>query len=250
LLGVGSAAAGLLDLIYGELEAAHQPIQAISDHIPGVRVIAYVVGLWLIAGGVAIQSPGTRRAGAIALAVIYACFAAFQIPRFWTVPPLLGHSWRLYIGLVTGPCVQVVPIVGSLLLVSRGGAAGLRFAFAFATIAFGLEHLANPDDVATLIPAWMPLVSGATWSIATGIAFVLAGVAFALGGNLLRERKLDVLAARLLAVMFAVFSAGSLIPLLVAAPRDHTSWGGNVVNLAVIGATWLFADALDADPFM
>jgi uncharacterized membrane protein len=238
LLGVGSAAAGVLDLIYGAFEPAHQPIQAISDHIPGVRVLAYLVGIWLIAGGIAIMRPATARAGAIALAIVYACFAAFWIPRLWTVPRLYGHSWRLYIGLVTGPCVDLVPIVGALIVL--GKTRGVRGVMAFATIMFGLEHLANPADVATLIPSWMPL-GGETWSIVTGICFVAAGIAFAVG-------TLDVLAARLLAAMFTVFTLLSLIPLLIAAPREQTSWGGNFVNLAVIGATWLFAQVIQAAP--
>jgi uncharacterized membrane protein len=237
LLGAGSAGAGVLDLIYGEFEAAHQPIQAISDHIPGVRVLAYLAGIWLIAGGIAIMRPRTARTGAIALAIIYACFAAFWIPRLWTVPRLYGHSWRLYVGLVTGPCVDLVPIVGALIVL---GKTNVRYVMAFATIMFGLEHLANPADVAMLIPAWIPL-SGKTWSIVTGICFVVAGLAFAVG-------TLDVLAAKLLAAMFTVFTLLSLIPLLVAAPRDHTSWGGNAVNLAVIGATWIFAQLIQAAP--
>lgn len=235
LLGAGSAAAGVLDLVYGELEPAHQPIQAISDHIPGIHAIAWLVGLWLIAGGIAIVRPSTARAGALALAIIYACFAAFWIPRFWTAPRILGHSWRVYAGLVTGPCVDLVPIVGALIVL---GTTRVRGAMAFATIMFGVEHLANPADVATLIPSWMPVLSGEAWSIVTGICFVAAGIAFAVG-------ILDVIAAKLLAAMFTVFTLLSLIPLLIAAPRDHAAWGGNFVNLAVIGATWLFATALE-----
>jgi uncharacterized membrane protein len=232
LLGFGTAAAGVLDLIYGEFEAAHQPIQALGDHIPGVRLLAYFTGVWMIASGIALQWPRTARLAAIGIAVIYGCFAAFQIPRLWTVPPLLGPSVRLYIGLVTGPCVALVPVAAALIV--RGYSA--RIMFALCSIMFGLEHLANPDDVATMIPAWMPL-TGWLWSIVTGVAFVLAGLAFAL-------RRLDVLAARLLTVMFAVFSALSLLPILIAAPRDHVAWGSSFVNVAVIGATWIFADAL------
>ena len=235
LLGFGSAAAGVLDLIYGEFEAAHQPIQALSDRLAATHWLADLAGLWLIAAGLAIQCQRTRRAGAIALAVIYACFAAFWIPRLWIVPRMLGHSWRLYVGLVTGPCVQIVPVTAALMLVGLRVQVA-RYVTAFCTIMFGVEHLANPADVATLIPAWMPL-GGKLWAIVSGICFVLAGVAFALAWR-------DVLAARLLAVMYLVFSALSLIPLVIASPRDHTSWGGNFVNLAIVGATLVFAELL------
>jgi hypothetical protein len=32
--GIASVAAGIMDLVWGEFEPAHQPIQAWGDHIP------------------------------------------------------------------------------------------------------------------------------------------------------------------------------------------------------------------------
>lgn len=248
LLGFGTVAAGVLDLIYGEFEAAHQPIQAVSDRLAAMHWLAYLAGVALIAAGLALQWPRTRRAGAIATAVLYACFAAFWIPRFWIVPRMIGMSAHLMLGLIAGPCVQLVPMIAALIVYARTPrvAAIARPVIAVCAIFFGIEHLINPTDVATMIPAWMPL-GGTLWSIVTGIAFELAGIAIALGGSIMAERKLDVLAARLLALMFLVFSALSLLPIVIDSPRDHTSWGGNVVNLAIIGSVWLFADLLDDD---
>jgi len=54
VLGLASIAAGILNLIWGEFESAHQPIQAFGDHIPGVTFFAYLAAIWLIAGGSAI----------------------------------------------------------------------------------------------------------------------------------------------------------------------------------------------------
>jgi hypothetical protein len=42
VLGLATAAAGTLDLIWGEFEAAHQPIQAWGDHVPGQQILAYI----------------------------------------------------------------------------------------------------------------------------------------------------------------------------------------------------------------
>ena len=33
--GIASAAAGIMDFIWGDFDADHQPIQAFGDHIPG-----------------------------------------------------------------------------------------------------------------------------------------------------------------------------------------------------------------------
>src|SRR5438270_14014170 len=89
LFAAGSIAAGILDLVWGDFEAAHQPIQALGDHIPGREILAYIAAIWLIAGGTAILWRRTARAGAWALGVIYFIFAAFWFPRFYTAFPLL-----------------------------------------------------------------------------------------------------------------------------------------------------------------
>jgi hypothetical protein len=78
---------------------------------------------------------------------------------------------------------------------------------------------------------------GDFWAVLTGIAFVLAGIAIV-------SEILDVLAARLLALMLLVFGVLGLAPQILAAPHDHEAWGGNAYNLAAIAATWVVADSL------
>jgi hypothetical protein len=87
-----------------------------------------------------------------------------------------------------------------------------------------------------MVPKWIPL-GGQFWTILTGIAFVLAGVA-------ILSAVLDVPAARLLAVMLLVFSLLALAPRIVAAPHSHVAWGGNAYNLAAVGAVWILAASL------
>jgi uncharacterized membrane protein len=111
-----------------------------------------------------------------------------------------------------------------------------RWTFALCSADFGLAHLTGVHAVATMVPKWMPL--GADfWTVFTGIAFVLAGLAILSG-------ILDVLATRLLALMLLVFSALVLAPMIFASPRDHVAWGGNAYNLAAVGAAWIVADWL------
>src|SRR4051812_13262870 len=86
----GSTAAGILDLIWRDFEAGHQPIQALGDHIPGREILACIAAIWLVAGGAAILWRRTARAGAVALIGIYLVFGLFWLPRFYTAPRVFG----------------------------------------------------------------------------------------------------------------------------------------------------------------
>ena len=55
---------------------------------------------------------------------------------------------------------------------------------------------------------------------------------------------LDLLAARLLAAMLAVFGLLVWLPALAAHPQAHLTWAGNAVNLASVGAAWIVAELL------
>jgi uncharacterized membrane protein YphA (DoxX/SURF4 family) len=242
----GSIAAGILDLIWGDFEAAHQPIQALGDHIPGREMLAYVAAMWLIAGGAAILGRRTVRAGAWALAAIYFIFAVFWLPRFYTAPHALGFRVPLLIGLLAGVAQQLILVAAAGIvrasLATRDSAwlsrthLLVRWTFGLSSIAFGLGHLTGVREVAAMVPKWIP-PGGNFWAILTGIAFVLAGLAILSGVQ-------DVLAARLLTLMLLVFSVLVLAPRLLANPHNHVAWGSNAYNLAAVGAAWIFAESI------
>jgi uncharacterized membrane protein YphA (DoxX/SURF4 family) len=244
----GSIAAGILDLIWGDFENAHQPIQAFGDHIPGREILAYIAAIWLAAGGAAILWRRTARAGAGALAAIYFIFAVFWLPRFYTAPHLLGFRIPLLIGLLGGVAQQLILVAAAGIvyasLATRDSAwlsrarLLVRWTFGLSSIDFGLGHLTDVRVVAAMVPKWMPL-GGDFWAILTGIAFVLAGIAILSG-------ILDVLAARLLALMLLVFSVLVLAPGPLAHPRNHVAWGSNAYNLAAVGAAWIFTESIAA----
>ena len=189
VFGLASVAAGILDLVWGEFEAAHQPIQALSDHIPGVKVLAYIAATWLIVAGAAIQWRVTERAGAVALAIIYFIFGAFLFPRFYTAPHYLGHHPAVYIAVLASVAQQIILVVAALIVyglagvrrsLSPGAALIARWTFGLCSVVFGLGHLTAVRDVAPMIPKWMPF-GGDFWIVLTGVAFVLAGVAIVSG---------------------------------------------------------------------
>jgi len=244
LYGLATVAAGILDLVCGDFDPSHQPIQAFGDHIPGRTIFAYITAFWMIAGGIAILWRRSARTGAAALAVIYFIFAVFWLPRFYTAPLVLGFRIPVLIGVLGG--------FGTQLIVSAGGAlvcASLakrdstwsrtvliaRWIFGLCSIDFGLAHLTDIKDMIVYVPIWMPLGKG-FWVIATGICFVLAGLAILSG-------ILDVLAARLLALMLLVFSVVTLLPSIFAFPHRHDVWGGTSYQLAAVAAAWLMAES-------
>ena len=241
----GTIAAGIMDFIWGGFDASHQPIQAFGDHIPGREILAYITAVWMIAGGAAILWRRSARAGGAALAVIYFVFTVFWFPRLYTAPHYLGLRIPVFLGVLAG--------VGMELIASAAGALAFtslethssswprtilitRWIFGLCAFDFGLNHLAAVADNLVYVPKWMPL-EGAFWVILTGICFVLAGVAILSGIQ-------DVLAARLLALMFLAFNAVALPQFIVAAPKNHAAWGGNAFNLALVGANWIFAAAI------
>ncbi|HEX4773848.1 MAG TPA: hypothetical protein VH351_23645, partial [Bryobacteraceae bacterium] len=182
----GSIVAGILDLIWGDFENAHQPIQAFGDHIPGREILAYIAAIWLAAGGAAMLWRRTARAGAGALAVIYFIFAVFWLPRFYTAPHFFGFQIPVLIGLLVGVAQQLILVAAAAIVyasfaprnsawLSRAPLA-VRSTFGLSSIAFGLAHFTSIRFVSAMVPKWMPL-GGGFWAILSGIAFILAGIA-------------------------------------------------------------------------
>jgi len=242
--GLATAAAGIIDLIWGDFDPSHQPIQAFGDHIPGRTILAYITAFWMIAGGVAILWRRTARAGAAALAVIYLIFAVFWLPRFYTAPLVLGFRIPILIGVMGGfGAPLIVSAAGALIYASLAKRDSTwsrtllvaRWIFGLCSIAFGLAHLTDIKDNVVYVPTWMPL-GREFWVIATGICFALAGLAILSG-------ILDVLAPRLLALMLLIFSAVTLVPAIFAFPHRHDVWGGNAYQLAAVAGAWILADS-------
>jgi uncharacterized membrane protein len=248
MYAAGSIAAGIMDLIWREFEAAHQPIQALGDNIPGREILAYIAATWLIVGGAAILWRRTAELGAAALAVIYSAFALFWLPRFYTGPHVLGFRMPVFIGMFAGVAQQLILVAAAGIVYAalatrysaslRKAPSIARWTFGLSSIDFGLAHLTGLRDVAAMVPKWMPLGEN-FWAVLTGIAFVLAGVA-------ILSKTLDILAARLLALMLLVFSVVVLAPRPLAHPQNHVAWGSNAYNLAAIGAVWIFAESIAA----
>src|SRR5271155_5348924 len=90
LYGLATITTGILDVVWREFEASHQPIRALGQHIPGESVLAFIAGIWLVAAGIAILWRPTARIGAAGSAMIYVIFALFWVPRLYAMTHVLG----------------------------------------------------------------------------------------------------------------------------------------------------------------
>jgi uncharacterized membrane protein YphA (DoxX/SURF4 family) len=240
--GLATIVTGILDVVWGALEASHQPIQALG-HISGERVLAYLAGIWLVAAGTAILWPRTARVGAAASAVIYVVFALLWVPRLFA----LTHKFGLGIGvtlfglggvaaqmLFVSPAtiVYATPAVTDAVWQERAAIAA-RWLLGVPPILWGLAHLVSLRAYAGFVPHWVPF--GRFWVVVTGIAFLLAGLAIVSGVR-------DVLAAKLLALMLLVFEFTVEIPPVFVQPHSQGAWGGAVYNLTAIGACLIFTE--------
>ena len=243
LLAFATIAAGILDLVWGEFEAAHQPIGALGDNIPGQTIFAYITALWLIATGAALLWRRTVRTGALAAIIIYLIFGLFWLPRLYTAPHALGWHAAVIIGVLAGMFTQLIVVAGVWVLYSslseNGSIAVLksstvsRYVIGLGAVSFGLAHMTAVQLVARMVPDWVPL-GGPFWVVVSGIAFLAAGLAIITG-------VLKSLAAHLLALLLIVFEFPVLLPLIIASPHNHVAWGASAYNLAAAGALCIFA---------
>jgi hypothetical protein len=245
VFGLAAVGYGITDLIWGGFDPSDQPLQAWGDHVPGATIFAYIAATWLMVAGAALLWRESRRFAAASLAVLYGILVLFPLPRFYWGPHVHGkHVW-VYLGVLVDVCQQIILLIAALVVwkslsgpdsLSHRAAQIARWTFGLCAIDFGLAHLTAIPRVVPLTPPWIP-PGPAFWVVFTGVAFVLAGLAIALG-------VLDVLAAKLLGLMLLVFSALALAPLIFAYPRDHGAWGANAYNLTAVGAAWIIAEWL------
>lgn len=243
---LATIATGAIDIAWGAFAAGYEPLQAFGDNIPGRQIMAYIAGVCLVIAGAAILWKRTARACAIVLGILYGIFTIFWLPRLYIAPHFLGQHPAVYIGVLDGVGQQIILATAAAIVyalysppnsrLQARTTAVARWIFGLSAVEFGLAHLTGIPTVAPLVPKWLP--PGQTfWVVLTGVAFVLAGVAILV-------RVLDVLAARLLALMLLVFSALVLGPQIPVFPHSKDAWDANAFNIAAVAAMWIFAEWL------
>lgn len=234
---LGAIALGGVGLAWGDFALVWQPVPA---GFPGRTLLAYLFAAALLLAGLALCYHATAARAAAALCALFALVVLLHVPRVVRHPDVYG-AW-------SGLAEQLALVAGGWLayyLCRTPGSPrsigrledGVRI-FAVCLLIFGGAHFFYLEETAALVPRWLP-PNQEFWAATTGLAHLLAGLALVSG-------VLAQLAAILVSVMFASFSALVHIPLLFADPRSHLNWVMNAMNLALTGAAWVTADALGA----
>jgi hypothetical protein len=241
--GLGTVLTGILDIAWGTFDASHQPINSLGRNLPGQHILACVVGVWLVAAGLAILWRSSERIGTVASAVAYLIFAALWLPRYYA--GIHAYGWRIdvFAGISFGLAQQLMLVAPAAIvyastaspdsLLQKRSIIAARWMLGLPPVIFGLFHLTSIRVFASIVPHWMSF--GYFWAALTGIAFILAGSAICSG-------IMDVLAARLLALMLLLFEGFVEIPPVFIRLHNQPTWGAAVYNLTAIGACWIFAE--------
>jgi hypothetical protein len=243
--GWGTVLTGILDIAWGAFDASHQPIKSLGMNLSGQHILAYVAGVWLVAAGLAILWRRSERIGAGASAIGYLIFAALWIPRYSAAIHMFGWRLAVFMGVSFGLAQQLMLVAPAAIifistaspdsLLRKRVAIAARWMLGLPPVIFGLFHLTSLRIFASIVPHWMSF--GYFWAGLTGIAFVVAGSAICLG-------IMDIVAARLLALMLLVFEFSVEAPPIFIRLHDQGTWGAAVYNVAAIGACLIFAEFL------
>lgn len=111
-----------------------------------------------------------------------------------------------------------------------------RYLFTVPFAIFGLMHLGSANDMAGLVPSWLP--GGVFWVYLTGLALVAAAVSFVI-------QKHTRLAGLLTAVLMLVFVSTVHLPGLIGG--NMMAMGGVLKDLGLAGGALLLASNYKQD---
>jgi len=238
LLAIGVAALGVQSLLHADFVSSLQPV---PSSLPARRILACLIGIFLVIMAIGHLSKRHVRLAAIGLgAMTLLWLLVIHLPRLAVHPTSMG-AWVVACE-TAALCGAAWVLVGTL---SPGGKAGSsritagaavvgRILFGLSLLLFGLSHFRYHDLVASLVPAWIP--GRLFWAYFTGAAHVAAGVS-------LLTNVMAPLAATLYGIMLGLFA------LLVNGPRavnlnQPAEWDSLFVAVALSGAAWIIAGCL------
>ena len=191
-----------------------------------LSLVADVLAVTQITGGIGMFFPSAVRWGSIVVGAVYAILTLGCVPSIVAHPGVYG-SYVLFfelLALVCGAFATYVPTA-------------TRIGMGICTVSFALAQIAYLKFTASLVPAWI-LPNQMFWAILTTIAFALAAIAILIN---VRAR----LALRLMVLMLALFGLLVWVPALVTHPELHGNWSEFALNYLITGAAWLVAEYKD-----
>lgn len=228
VFGLVAIGMGVCTLVWRDFIWQNEPPVKSAD----IGILVDCIAAVQIGGGLAMQFRRSARAGAVALALVYAVFTLLWLPS-WLKKPLvfdsLGNAFE-----------QFSLLCGALIVYGRGAARIGYCGFAVSLLSFALYQAIHPDVTASLVPKWIP-PGQMFWVIVTTVAFALAAAAMLI-------RRFAVLAARLSTLMLAGFGVLIWIPATLSKPQSLGNWSELGLTFAICGAAWIVADYASVIP--
>lgn len=194
----------------------------------GGPLYIYAIGAAQCIGGLGLLTGRTSKAGAIIVGAAYLALCLLSVPQI-IAHPLIFASWGNFFypfSLVVGAGVIFRPSLIRTACVLMGLCAA----------SFGIEQVEFLARTATLVPKWIP-PNQMFWAIATVAPFGLAAIA-------LIANVYALLAARLYALMMALFGILVWIPIVIVDSHSHGNWDEGVETFAIAAAIWVLADRI------
>jgi uncharacterized membrane protein len=181
--GLAVAETGLQIIYYHDFPYWFAPPK--HSWIPGIAVIAVVLGIFLVATGACIilekkTRPASLLLGGVMLSIFCFCFVPYELiagAKFLSLLP--SENALKELAVATGAFVvaahysetQTNPLIKFLAKLIPSGA----ILFAFTMICFGMAHLLYAIQVKDYVPTWVPYPL--FWTYLAGIGLVASGVA-------------------------------------------------------------------------
>ena len=233
--GLGIIALAVICLIWGDFHGG----QPVPKNFPARTALAYAAATFMLVAGIALEWRKTTMWAAAALAAYYGVIVVLLMNG-----RLLLRNIGIY-GAYDSMAEEVVITAGAFIiwasLARLDEARAARFirmaqiAFGIGAIFFGGAHFVYMNLTAPLVPTWLP-PNQLFWGYATGVFHIAGGLAIIMN---IRAR----LAAILLAVMYAIFTAFALAPGLLA-KSSFFGWTEIATSVILIGVAWVVADSL------
>ncbi len=229
IFGFSAILMGIVGLMWRDFATVWQPVPA---DVPHRAVLAVMCSLVLLGAGIAMQFRNSVRAAALVLASIYSIFTLLWLPRVIAFPRILT-TWD---GAAEELALVLAALASAWWHSSNRQPPTLRIIFGLCLCSFGFEHFYALKETTQMVPLWVP-GTHRFWALATGLAFVAAGVSLVVN----RSAKYGALCTT---AQITGFGAFVWAPMLVTDPRNHMVWAGNALNLALVGAAWTMTEVV------
>lgn len=208
---------------------------AVIPALPSGGIIADILAVAQIAGGIGVLFAPSVRAGSLLLAAVYLLFCAASIPGILAAPSVY-QSYGSFFEQFPLLCGAVALFAATQTPAERAASLerAARLGLGASALSFALDQAFYLRATAALVPGWIP-PSQTFWAVVTTIFFALAALATIVN---VRAR----LAMRLLGLMLALFGLLVWIPQLLAHSHAHGNWSEFALNFQITGAVWAAAE--------